>query len=49
MGLKKLGTEGPYARFIATGALGNVIDVNIASMPMGHGGAGTVHHIAWRA
>jgi glyoxalase family protein len=49
MGLKKLGTEGPYARFIATGDLGNVIDVNIASMPMGHGGAGTVHHIAWRA
>ena len=35
MGLQKLGTEGPYARFIATGDLGNVIDVNIASMPMG--------------
>ncbi|BBH23679.1 putative ring-cleaving dioxygenase MhqO [Paenibacillus baekrokdamisoli] len=49
MGLEQVGQEGPYMRFQATGDLGNVIDVNTASMPMGEGGAGTVHHIAWRA
>ncbi|KRE53606.1 ring-cleaving dioxygenase [Paenibacillus sp. Soil522] len=49
MGLEKVGQEGAYARFKATGDLGNLIDVNVDSMEPGHGGAGTVHHIAWRA
>jgi glyoxalase family protein len=49
MGLEKVGEEGGYARFQATGDLGNLIDVNVESMELGHGGAGTVHHIAWRA
>ncbi|OBZ10180.1 ring-cleaving dioxygenase [Bacillus sp. FJAT-26390] len=49
MGLVKVGEEGGYARFQATGDLGNLIDVNVESMEQGHGGAGTVHHIAWRA
>ncbi|MDQ8738211.1 ring-cleaving dioxygenase [Paenibacillus sp. LHD-38] len=49
MGLTKVGEEGGYVRFQSTGDLGNIIDVNIASMEPGHGGAGTVHHIAWRA
>jgi glyoxalase family protein len=49
MGLVKVGEEGGYARFKATGDLGNLIDVNVESMEQGHGGAGTVHHIAWRA
>ncbi|CAM4033032.1 ring-cleaving dioxygenase [Paenibacillus alkaliterrae] len=49
MGLKKVGQEGAYARYKATGDLGNLIDVNTAAMEPGHGGSGTVHHIAWRA
>ncbi|WP_028550590.1 ring-cleaving dioxygenase [Paenibacillus sp. UNC451MF] len=49
MGLQKIGQEGSYARYKATGDLGNVIDVNVTPMPYGAGGAGTVHHIAWRA
>jgi glyoxalase family protein len=49
MGLEKVGEDEGYARFKATGDLGNLIDINVASMEPGHGGAGTVHHIAWRA
>lgn len=49
MGLTRIAEDGEYARFRATGDLGNVIDVNIAPMERGIGGAGTVHHIAWRA
>ncbi|WP_372663556.1 ring-cleaving dioxygenase [Cohnella sp.] len=49
MGLEKVGEDGGYARFQATGDLGNLIDVNLTAMPFGVGGAGTVHHIAWRA
>jgi len=49
MGLEKISQEGDYVRFHATGDLGNVIDVNVAPMAPGVGGAGTVHHIAWRA
>ncbi|OMF37330.1 ring-cleaving dioxygenase [Paenibacillus sp. FSL H8-0548] len=49
MGLARVGQEGAYMRFKSTGDLGNLIDVNVASMELGHGGAGTVHHIAWRA
>lgn len=49
MGLKKVGEDAAYARFQAAGDLGNLIDVNLAVMPLGVGGAGTVHHIAWRA
>lgn len=49
MGLEKIGEEGGYARFKSTGDLGNLIDVNVENMEPGHGGAGTVHHIAWRA
>ncbi|TVX99695.1 ring-cleaving dioxygenase [Cohnella terricola] len=49
MGLEKIAEEGGFARYLASGDLGNVIDVNIDPMEPGHGGAGTVHHIAWRA
>jgi len=49
MGLEKVGEDEGYARFKATGDLGNLIDINVESMEPGHGGAGTVHHIAWRA
>jgi len=49
MGLQKMGEEGSYARFRSTADIGNVIDVKVDPMPYGAGGAGTVHHIAWRA
>ncbi len=49
MGLTKVAEEAGYARFKGTAAIGNVIDVRTADMPRGSGGAGTVHHIAWRA
>lgn len=49
MGLEKIAEEGDFARFKATGNLGNLIDVNVDPMEHGVGGAGTVHHIAWRA
>jgi glyoxalase family protein len=49
MGLVKIAEEGDFARFQATGDLGNIIDVNVSPMAQGVGGAGTVHHIAWRA
>ncbi|GIO09959.1 putative ring-cleaving dioxygenase MhqO [Brevibacillus reuszeri] len=49
MGLQKVGEENGLVRFKAKGDLGNVIDINAEPMPRGAGGAGTVHHIAWRA
>jgi glyoxalase family protein len=49
LGLEKAGEDGQYARFQAAGELGNLIDVPLADMSWGGGGAGTVHHIAWRA
>ncbi|MFC4779145.1 ring-cleaving dioxygenase [Paenibacillus sp. GCM10023252] len=49
MGLEHVATEGAYSRFRATGSLGNLIDVNVEPVAAGAGGAGTVHHIAWRA
>jgi glyoxalase family protein len=51
MGLQKIGEEGNRHRFAAEGdALGNHIDV-VVDAQMGHGrmGAGSVHHIAFRA
>ncbi|TBL77266.1 ring-cleaving dioxygenase [Paenibacillus thalictri] len=49
MGLQKVGQEGAYARYRAAGELGNIIDLNVTPVQYGAGGAGTVHHIAWRA
>lgn len=49
MGLTKVGQEGDLVRYRSYGDLGNVIDMNAAPMGWGAGGAGTVHHIAWRA
>ncbi|AJY77344.1 ring-cleaving dioxygenase [Paenibacillus beijingensis] len=49
MGLEQVGAEGGLVRFRASGDLGNMIDINAEAMEWGHGGAGTVHHIAWRA
>lgn len=49
MGLEKIGQEGAFARFKSYGEIGNIIDLQVTPMPYGAGGAGTVHHIAWRA
>jgi glyoxalase family protein len=51
MGFKKTGEEGDRFRFSAEGsASGNHIDIVVApGMPYGRMGAGTVHHIAFRA
>ncbi|GLX70988.1 ring-cleaving dioxygenase [Paenibacillus glycanilyticus] len=49
LGLEKVGKDNGFIRFRAEGDLGNLIDVNEESMDWGTPGAGTVHHIAWRA
>ncbi|MDF2959664.1 MAG: ring-cleaving dioxygenase [Paenibacillus sp.] len=49
LGLTKVGEDAGYIRLQAYGEVGNLIDVPVASMERGTGGAGTVHHIAWRA
>lgn len=49
LGLEKVGEESGLVRFRSVGDLGNIIDVNAQPVPRGAGGAGTVHHIAWRA
>ena len=49
LGLEKVAEDMAYARFRAKGDIGNVIDVPVAAMSRGSDGAGTVHHIAWRA
>ncbi|WP_223067698.1 ring-cleaving dioxygenase [Paenibacillus caui] len=49
LGMNKLGEDVGYIRYKAAGELGNVIDIPVSDVPWGAGGAGTVHHIAWRA
>jgi glyoxalase family protein len=49
MGLEQVGQDVGYLRFKASGDLGNLIDMPASAVPQGNGGAGTVHHIAWRA
>ncbi len=49
LGLEKIGQEGGFVRYRSYGDIGNIIDIGAERMPWGAGGAGTVHHIAWRA
>lgn len=49
MGLVKVAEEGDVIRFRSTAEIGNVIDLKKTSIGRGEMGAGTVHHIAWRA
>jgi glyoxalase family protein len=49
LGLERVGAENGLVRFRSYGELGNIIEINAEPMPWGSGGAGTVHHIAWRA
>ncbi|MEK3784939.1 ring-cleaving dioxygenase [Paenibacillus sp. FSL K6-1230] len=49
LGMTKVGEDGEYARYRASGDIGNIVDIPLARKAPGYGGAGTVHHIAWRA
>jgi Lactoylglutathione lyase and related lyases len=49
LGLEKVGRENGLLRFRSYGELGNIIELKEAASDLGHGGPGTVHHIAWRA
>jgi glyoxalase family protein len=49
LGLECIGQEDEYLRFKTEGQLGNIIDIMLKPSVRGLMGAGTVHHIAWRA
>ncbi|CAI6066768.1 ring-cleaving dioxygenase [Cohnella sp. JJ-181] len=49
LGMDRIGEESGYTRFRASGDIGNIVDVPTADMPWATPGAGTIHHIAWRA
>lgn len=49
MGLECIGDESGFLRFRADANLGNTIDIKLTPSVRGLMGAGTVHHIAWRA
>ncbi|MCA1055856.1 ring-cleaving dioxygenase [Rossellomorea aquimaris] len=49
MGLEFVGREGDIARYRSSSDIGNVIDLKMTPIGRGQMGAGTVHHIAWRA
>lgn len=49
LGLENLGQEDGFHRFKSEAQLGNFIDIKLTPSVRGLKGAGTVHHIAWRA
>lgn len=51
LGLEFIGQDEKdlYIRFKSYGEIGNIIDIKIQPSVRGLAGAGTVHHIAWRA
>lgn len=49
MGLERLGAEGDLIRFRSSADIGNIIDLKQTATERGRMGAGTVHHIAFRA
>lgn len=49
LGFVRVSENEEYARFRSSGDIGNIVDVPVTRMALGMGGAGTVHHIAWRA
>ncbi|SNX74447.1 glyoxalase family protein [Bacillus oleivorans] len=49
MGLECIGQDNELLRFKSEGDLGNTIDIKLTPSVRGLMGAGTVHHIAWRA
>ena len=49
LGLECVGEEEGFLRFQSEAELGNTIDIKLTPSVRGLMGAGTVHHIAWRA
>lgn len=49
LGMDLEGVDGEYVRFKTSASLGNTIDIKLSHSVRGLAGAGTVHHIAWRA
>lgn len=49
LGLDCIGQENEFLRFKSDGNVGNTIDIHLNPSVRGLMGAGTVHHIAWRA
>jgi glyoxalase family protein len=49
LGLKCIGDEDGFLRLKSEAILGNTIDIKLTPSVRGLMGAGTVHHIAWRA
>ncbi|WP_010284898.1 ring-cleaving dioxygenase [Bacillus timonensis] len=49
LGLTCIGDEEGFLRFKSDASLGNIIDIKLTPSVRGLMGAGTVHHIAWRA
>lgn len=49
LGLEQVGEENGLLRLQASGDIGQIIDIQSTGIQRGIGGAGTVHHIAWRA
>lgn len=47
--LECIGQEGEFLRFQSEAEIGNTIDIKLTASVRGLMGAGTVHHIAWRA
>jgi glyoxalase family protein len=49
LGMECIGQEEEFLRFKSEGQLGNTIEIKLNPSVRGLMGAGTVHHIAWRA
>ena len=49
LGLECIGQEEGFLRFQSEASIGNTIDIKLTPSVRGLMGAGTVHHIAWRA
>jgi len=49
LGLECIGQEEGFLRFKTDAELGNIMDIKLTPSVRGLMGAGTVHHIAWRA
>ncbi|WP_315906823.1 ring-cleaving dioxygenase [Priestia koreensis] len=49
LGLTRIGEENGIIRFQSEATIGNIIDIQTDETVRGLAGAGTVHHIAWRA
>ncbi|MBM7703057.1 ring-cleaving dioxygenase [Metabacillus iocasae] len=49
LGMERVGEEGSIIRFRTPSDLGNMVDIDTSVTTRGLMGAGTVHHIAWRA